>query len=502
MTIDRKRREGQVLVLFAGGVVAFIALMALAIDVSMVYSLQRGERSLADAGSLAGAQDLQSSTSRTVPAGAYAKAEQHALASIAGALNAPVPVCSSPVVDCPVGPYLVTVKTPSPSWVNVDSNHAVQVTVRNPNVQLSFARLFGQNNWNVGITSVAGLGFSSKYAVVTLRPPDPNPNGLDQNRQDIDMNGSNTLITIHGGDIGSNTSVYTNSGNFLALDSGYFIYHMDDITPDPWNKVNGEPVGKLISPVQLIPDPDYRMASSAGLPTFTTQAAGIDPLCALAPVGAVPAGGICYEPGVYTDSHPFKDNQNTDISYLESGRYFFNSGLDISGTLIGGNVTGAQGVILIVPNDQDIALNNAKKVSLNAGPDSCTTDACRSGPALDADGTELRTPEGLILSIEVPRMAACFSGMTPLNNSCAGSSVVSMPGNGDLRIGGVVYAPGDNVKVTGDNSTSVGTVGQIIAWTLTYSGGANLNQTYPGGESVGVLHLDAACSGGGSPCNP
>jgi hypothetical protein len=501
-----RKTQGQVLVIFAGGLFGFIALMALVIDLSMVHSLQQSERSLADAASLAGAQDLQSTTSRAVSTAAQARARQHALASVADALGVAMPACATniQVIDCPIGSYLVSVKTPSPSVMYVVPDHAVQVTVRNPSVPLTFARVLGQRNWNVGITSVAGLRWATNYAVVTLRPPDPNPNGLDQNRQDINVNGSNTRINIHGGDIGSNTSVFTNSGGLVTLDTGYLIYHMDDIFPDPWNKVNGEPVGQLIT--QLIPDPNYRYASPAGLPDFADQTAGVDPLCALAPAGAVPTGAVCYKPGNYNDTtHPFKDTANTDVSYLEPGRYFFNGGLDISGTLIGGNVThdmGVQGVILVVPYTKNVALNNAVKIRLNAGPDTCNADSCRSGPALDADGTELRTPEKLILTVEVQRIPACFGGLVPLNNSCDGSNVLHMPGNGDLTIGGVVYGPGDNIVVNGDNSNSVGTIGLIVGWTITYSGGAQLNQTFPGGESVGVLHLDAACSGGGNPCTP
>jgi len=503
-----KREHGQILVMFAGGVIGFIALMALAIDISMVYSTQQTERSLADAAALAGAQDLQSTTGRAVPPGNYMKARQHALASVAGALGLTAPSCNTAddalnVIDCPIPPYLVSVKTnPSPSYVNVDPYHAVQVTVRR-GVPLTFSRLFGQGDWNVGITSVAGLSFQAKYAIITLRPPQPLPNGLDQNRQDINMNGTNTRIEVHGGDVGSNTSVFTNSGNYLTLDRDYLIYHRDDINPDPWNKVNGEPKGSLMD--QLIPDPNYLPGrpTLVGLPSFPTMAAGKDTGCSLAPAGAVPAGAVCYKPGIYTNDQPFRDNQNTDISYLESGRYFFQSGLNISGTLIGGNVSGGQGVIIVVPNTKSIALNNAVKVSLNSGPDSCTSDSCRSGPALDYDLTPLKTPEGLILTVMVPRLSGCFDGVTPITpNPCTGSSVITMPGNGQLSIGGVVYAPSDRVAVTGDNSLSVGTIGQIVAWTVTYSGGAKLKQNYPGGESAGVLHLDAACSGGGNLCFP
>jgi hypothetical protein len=322
------------------------------------------------------------------------------------------------------------------------------------------------------------------------------PNGLDQNRQDINVNGTNTRLSISGGDVGSNSSVFTNSGGQVVLDPGYFIFHFDDINPDPWNKVLGLPQGRLIS--QLIPDPNYLIPHTGTLPTYTKMNDGIDPGCSLATPAAVPAGAVCYKPGIY--SAKFRDNKNTDVSYLEPGRYFFNGGLDISGSLIGGNVTGGQGVIIWVPKNASIALNNALKISLNYGPDTCTQDSCRSGPALDEDLTPLRTPQGLNLTIEVEKDSSCFVGLTPLE-ACSGTSVLTMPGNGNSLIGGVVYAPSDKIVVSGNNSNSVGTVGQIIGWTVTYQGGAELNQVYPGIEGPGILRLDEACSAFNSPCN-
>jgi hypothetical protein len=61
--------------------------------------------------------------------------------------------------------------------------------------------------------------------------------------------------------------------------------------------------------------------------------------------------------------------------------------------------------------------------------------------------------------------------------------------------------PTDNVEISG-NSSSNGRVGQIISWTLKYSGGIRINQQGPGTQSNGILRIDAACSAPGEPCNP
>ena len=105
--------------------------------------------------------------------------------------------------------------------------------------------------------------------------------------------------------------------------------------------------------------------------------------------------------------------------------------------------------------------------------------------------------EGLLITVAVPRDEACFSGTTPLDvGTCTtGNSTLNLPGNGNLSVTGVVYAPSDNAQINGDNTNQVGEVGQLIAWTVKYGGGAKLNQIYPEPDQVGVVRLDAACTG-------
>jgi len=142
--------------------IGLLALLVLAVDLSSVYSLQQMERSTADAAALAGAQDLQTPGSRAVGTSDYVNARTHALANLAsklGATSAPSCSTAADIVNCqvPGTPYQVSIKTPSPSAIDVLATRAVQVTVRQPNVRLTVAQLFGQNNWNVAETSVAGL---------------------------------------------------------------------------------------------------------------------------------------------------------------------------------------------------------------------------------------------------------------------------------------------------------------------------------------------------------
>jgi hypothetical protein len=377
----------------------------------------------------------------------------------------------------------------------------MQVTVVNSAFQLSFARIYGRSSVAVGVTSVGGLGFSRTYSLAVLRPPAGQPNGTDGNKQNINLNGSNSSLVMIGGDVGTNTSAFTNSGGTIVLDPGYLIGHRDDITPDPWNKdLAGNPKGVLLD--ELIPDPDYPYPSRSGAPTFPNQSAGEDPGCTGAPTGAdaLPAGSKCYRPGIYTST--FKVQGSLSAAYLESGVYFFDAGADVRTQLLGGLVSGQSGILIVVPQSQTFTGNSAQKIWLNKGGSSCLDDTCRATAASDASGNVMQTATGLILSLEVTRTPTCFNGVVPqLCGNDNGGGTLKVPGNGQLYVSGVIYAPSDQVRISGDNSNQVGTISQLIAWTITVSGGARLNEQAPSAAQVGIVRLDAACTIPSTPCN-
>ena len=523
-TLDPTHDErGQVLAVMAIFMSVLLLTAALAIDVTSVLSAERFYTTTAEAAALAGSQDLQKAKSRLISDQERARARSHALDVLVSQLDAAARpsgvgcATTADIVDCPVPgtPFLVSVRTPSRVCIACDPARSIEVTVRNPGYDLTFARLAGQDDWNVEASAVASLQFSGKYAIQTLRPPHPLPNGADQNRQNISIDGSNTWVDVPRGDVGTNTSAFTNSGGRITLANSYRIDHLDDISPDPWNQVNGLPEGRLLR--KLIPDPRYMMADFTGAPTYSLQEDGRWDAVAGNGPDACPAPGtegfpttyasvlqdpslevVCYLPGVYEDQQGFNISQNTDVAYLLPGAYYFGSkGLDIGGRLMGGLVSDEPGVVLVVPQEADLAGNNSVAMVLNQGDEGCTARDCRATPAVDWAGQTVESPEGLMLTIEVPRDETCFSDATPLDvDQCTTSNnTVNIPGNGNLSIWGILYAPSDNVQVNGDNTNQVGEVGQLIAWTVTYSGGAQLLQVYPEPDQVGTPRLDAACTG-------
>jgi hypothetical protein len=172
-------------------------------------------------------------------------------------------------------------------------------------------------------------------------------------------------------------------------------------------------------------------------------------------------------------------------------------------------VNGQPGVVLVFPQvggPQFLANNSNSVIVLNTGSYSCTLDSCRATAAVDFAGNLMKTATDLVLTVEVQRAAApnaCFSGTNPDNTDCrpVQNHIVKFTAGKLVQIAGVIYGPSDNMNITG-GSSQTGFVGQIVSWSVVYTGGSTLSQSYPGALGNGILRLDRACSGPGTACSP
>jgi Putative Flp pilus-assembly TadE/G-like len=530
---EMRAPSGQVIVLVALMIPVLVGIAGLAIDIGSAYSTQRYERTLADSAALAGAQDLQVGQTRTVPTAQYPTARQHAMDSLLLQLGvpAPGPACaratSSDIIDCPLlpSPYLASVWVGSPNvrCVQCDPDFSVKVGIRNPRFGVALARIFGFINWNVGLKSVAGLGFSANYALETLRPPRP-LRSADANADDVNLNGTNTRVYIEAGDVGSNTNATTNATSAICVDPGYRLYHLDIATPDPWGGTCTAP--SIVPPGKTLPNllsepVGYVFPVVDPIRTYATQAAGEDVGCVNKPSGVnftylpgVSAGSItmkCYKPGIYASN--FNVQLSSDAAYLESdgtnGVFIFQGNLNVNGYLFGGLETGRPGVVLVLDATNTFSGTTAQKFQLNYGPDGCSLPACRAGPAMN-NGSPVESPNGNVITFMVHTDDTCFiSGTTPrVPQLCTsgpaantGTSVINANGSAFLQLAGVIWAPTDNIKIGSNFTLQNGTLGQIVGWTVTYSGGAQLNQESFSGNKPGVLRLDEACSPSAAVCD-
>jgi Flp pilus assembly protein TadG len=550
LTIHPEASRGQVLPIFALFLVVLLGMAALAMDVSGALSARRFYRSAADAASLAGAQDLQQASGRSVSNTERTRARTDALATLATLMGIGIPTCDPTldIVDCALtGTGLVaTIKTPSPTCVTCDPERSVQVTVRNPTFALGFGRLFGQNSWNVASTSVAGLTFSKSYAIQTLRPPKRTGSTFDV--KDITLEGNGTRVVVSTGDVGTNSNMnYSGSGAILQLDSGYDVWFFDPSGIPTWSPT---PPGRRL--FTLMTDPNYRYPSmintsgGASAPTFgdarenqknvagkPVTTADVNAACLAewnkvdatryANIATTPLGNVyCYEPGIYDPAagHRSDDAQiaigTGHVGLLKPGAYYLKGGLNVGGSVLGGYEPNAPGVALMFDecnNQCTFNGNNAFVVAINAGTKFPPTYAggIAARPAIDWDGQQVVTsgpnsPDPpILISILVKKDPNCFVPTSPPFQEPAAcdaqhDTTTNVAGGGGLVLEGVQYMPTDNVQISG-NATSNGRIGQIVAWTLKYSGGTRINQEGAANEGPGILRLDAGCTAPSTPCN-
>jgi Putative Flp pilus-assembly TadE/G-like len=421
------RPQGQVLPLFALFLVVLMGFAALAIDVSGAYAARRFYRSTADAGALAGAQDLQVVGSRVVTAVERIRARQHAMDSVTqelGIVGTLPAACSTTtdvdVTDACVLPgtsFHVSIKAGAFSGqvspiacVTCDPARSVQVGLRNADYQLSFARVLGLSSFNVGVTSVAGLTWSKSYAVVTLRPPEKTGSTYDV--KDIKLDGG-THVTVSNGDVATNADMdYTGINTWLKVDDGYGMYFADPFGGPTW-----VPPPTATRIYEYVGDANYTYPAMRGTlgsaacpsgpsncaPTFTDARESI---CG-APTPGVPCTTalldptgcgaeatylqtsvytfmatqpldriFCYQPGIYDPSSSARQlvAAGGDVVVLMPGAYYFkspNGGLDIGGRLLGGYRSGVPGVALMFDecNNSHCSFtgNSAQTIALNVG---------------------------------------------------------------------------------------------------------------------------------------
>lgn len=577
--VKRRSQRGQVLPIFALFLIVLLGFAALAIDVSGALAARRFYRSAADAASLAGAQDLQVPGSRTVTAAERTEARKHAMGSlltelgISGGLGGLPAECKNFAVDITdtciltgsnyhasikagtaTGPTAIACQTCDPA-------RSVQVGLRNAKYELSFAHIFGQSSWSVGITSVAGLAFARSYAVVTLRPPKKSGNTFLVN--DIVLNSNNTVVNVRNGDVGSNANMtYSGTGTVMNIDPGYGMYYFDPIFAPKWYTNPPYPPAQIVEQIPtLIADPNYRFPAMTGARTApvyddarTSEYATLPAVERADVVGSECEAELakvdpsrytfitsytrdkifCFNPGVYMSGTGVKDAKivigTGQVGLLKPGAYYLRSGLDVGGLgsrLIGGYWGGQPGVALMFDEAGSgncpsciFKGNVADTLALNAGTKFPRgTSGIGAKAAIDWDNKPVETSgagsptPAILMSILVRRdtdgtggISACIvptSGLLVEPSGCNDNrnQTINIAGGGQLDIEGVQYMPTDNVAIAGSSDAN-GTIGQIIAWTLSYSGSTVLNQEGAGSQGPGTLRLDGACTAPGTPCNP
>jgi len=542
----RSATSGQVLVITALILAVLIGFTALAIDVGMGFLNERWQRSVADAAALAGAQSLQTPDSRALP-GPDEQLDARANAMIVledqlGGTPGSGDCFASAGCELSGTPYHVSVQTPSPSCVDCDVRRAVQISIWQPSFGLVFGPILGIDEWTVRSTSVAGMVVAPQYGLVTLRPSELRPNGSDANVDDLIVTGG-SIVVVGNADIATNSNaVCSGSNSEIRLDSvgGFDIHHFGAgaafVPPPPHDCVN-PPAGFQVT--TLIADPEYPIPGRTGAVTYNNVVDGeADAATCAAEQLLVPdayreldtdkqvndssqVSVTCLQPGIYRENVRVQDPSSglPNALLLLPGVYFFDAGLDVASTIIGGYEANQPGVALVflearpggsgIPGqfrtsspDSLVALNFGNLFCPAGGP-ACPPLAAWASPAAGPDGpVQTPGPNSTLLTVMVVPDETC-EVVSPPPTACHenDNKTLALTGGGNIYLAGVQYAPSDNATLKG-GSGQASDVGAFWAWTLTFDGGTTFNLTSRIPQSAGVLRIDPACSPSVALCNP
>ena len=555
--------RGQILVLAGLLMVLMIAFTGLAIDVSAAYVADRWQRAVADEAALAGGQDLQIPGSRALPGPTeYLTAREHAMQVLGRQLGAVTPYPSvgagSPCLTTtgcalPGTPYVVTIRTPSPSHVDCQAERCIQVSVRQPAFGLTFARIFGQDNWSVNSTSVAGRIYEKQYGIVTLRPPKDSRGAGNPYEDDLFITGGSKVL-VSSADVATNTNLVCSgfsAGSELRLDSDFFVYHFDPY--EAWTASPGKcfspPLGSQVT--SPISDPRYPIPTRTGTETvYTHYADGEDTTAnCLTEQAKVPdeyrelatnqkindptkVRARCYRPGVYKETLEAKNESGLPVAaLLLPGVYYFDAGVRVQTSLLGGYDRGHEGVALVFKEaknssgepGQFTTTQGTSLVALNFGNAYCPGPAgftCISLPPdpfcpLDTDGRcwalPANGPQGLVqtpgtkptlMTVMVVPTGTCPVGQVAASTCNENNNkTLNLTGGGNIFLAGVQYAPEDNASLKG-NSGQKAEIGAFWAYTIAFNGGTEFTLASALPDVTGVLRLDPACSPTVTTCNP
>ena len=351
LTVIRRRRSGQAIVVMALALVAICGMLALAIDAGRLYFQRRLMQDAVDAGALAGAQDLVGTVSN--PNGQPNYALFHALQDTFSVFNQ-TPTHNSPTdpfysnppqntVTDAQGGYTVTAVAPTGY-----DNKQIQVTV-SYNAVVTFVQVLGFNQIAIVASATAEAGTNPKtYALFAYT------SGGSGNTIQNDQNG---YAQIDDGQDGADVC----NPSIQGLTISNAKYHVPNPTQATLN-VNGDLTVNSASdnhglytfwqsPVNfgtgLDAQPDYHMPDMSSIPfqlnpTKQKVTPGTSKVINGVTITNTSSSKYVYvfTPGKYTTTQTIPastDNGNNSIYIFLNGIYLFTSGANL--TITGGYVS-------------------------------------------------------------------------------------------------------------------------------------------------------------------
>ncbi len=468
------RSRGQVLVIFAGGLVLLLLIAALVIDLGFVFMVKRQEQNAIDPGAVAAARYIHSGVGQTAeplkmrPAACFYARQNGffpAATDDAGCVPANDPNGTTLIVNYPPGPQ-------APPRFAGGSGYVEVILIRQ---HLSFlAGLIGLRQ--IAVTSSAIAAFDS--------PGQSNPNSLIALDPTSCSSGK-----VHGGGV---VNIHPING---ATGGGYVQVNSTCSTGAPNGICEQQALGALdIKGGSTLTSPQTNVTgtckrgSTGGLTGPLTEGAVQigDPLADLPPprLSDYP-NGQCGPGGVVTSpANPIGCTFGSDV-VLQPGVYYggwtINNKVTI--TLNPGVYIMAGGGIRIQGSGQITSVvggsGPAPVMIFNTDSPSCPTGPCQAPINFSTQSTiDLR-----------PIATGPYRGILIWNdgNGSNPTAEVDLLGGTDLNVGGTVYSPKGLVKVDGGGVAAGNAAIQIIAWNFDVGGNAGLDMPY---DPNGLYHFD------------
>jgi Flp pilus assembly protein TadG len=515
--LPRRGTRGQVLVFFALGVVVFLGLAALVVDVGAWLQDRRSYQNAADAAALVGVNQLRPplgpATQQAAVVEAVASLNRQLGLGITD-LAAAALAASSPS-GLTIGPDRFVVTTPpNPDCGGPGSYsgnpRAITVRIDHQSGRF-FSTLFSPSGSQPVSVCATAASVAGAYAVAVLQPSD----GTTQaNSTNITMNlaGSNTFVTVHRGEVGVNATfgaqgnpppgsnqipAYVKfcgdacsngvSGNKMHL-------WLPNPQPLPWSIAAAQIRDATDTYLPPVPLP-HKIEIPAWPQTFTWSSTSCSDAAPCtydgkkSPTDEGVAGGCTdplskapgLSPGTYAQIQTGSyQTQTAGRLWLCPGVYHLvhQQGINVTLSLAQGTILAGQGVTLSFETTAD-GKGNTQAV-INSG--SAILLDCDPGQDPDCGGPQQPAPwqtgwnlHNVPIAIWIRPVSGCTPDLPPCANA---SSVFKMAGGAGIDVDGIIFGPTDNIQIAG-NSAHHG-AGEIWAWTLTYAGGSILDQYFEG----------------------
>lgn len=476
-TTDRSDERGQVLVLFAGGLIALFIVAALAFDVGVMLLERRDQQNAADSAALAGARYVASAPNFT---GSCAAAGGNSAAAAACELALANDFDNADAAE----DVLVHIPAQHGAYAGQQATIEVQISATRGSI---FAGVIGRAVWPIGVMAVAADQQEIEYPFGMLA---------------LDPTGCKAIQISGTGTVNANSNVQSNSTGtqagcggigFSRTGAGVLNVTAPDATCRSAGALQSQGSGTLnCTPDEFsfaLPDP------LAGLPAPAMPLAAATP--ALIPVGHTPSAATWPDwcPGTTSTSKPFNDTKNkaceidnawilspgiypggisvkgpNAVAYLLPGIYWIGGGgfsasndgsvISVASGSTATSLASCEASLSTCVAAGGVLIYNSKTATAPAGPITMGGGGgiLRLQPYLYPFGDPATTTDDIQLVIFQDRTVALGGDDITLNGSSAHAS--------DVR--GIIYAPQGDVKVNGSNS--VFTMDQVIAFTFKING--------------------------------